>query len=250
MTSHPRRILCLAVLCLASASGCRSTGPGWFDLLGPRPAQVSRPPAPDSPVGVIRTLEWCWNHRDTLTYRTVFTDDYRFFFVPNDSVGNAFVHRALSRDQELAFAGAAFVRGTLTEPPPVFIALTFDQNLIVLSDSRQGSSRFHKEIAAQTLLRFDTPDFQVTGVSRFFVVRGDAATWPAGLAHSGPDSLRWFIDQWDDETLGGGFDPDPRLRVLPEKTSSMGQVKALYLTPSLPVFEELGARPGSRVSSR
>ncbi len=190
-------VLALGVL----AAGC-------FNPFEPRVTRTSgfssAPPDPGTAIGVLRLYEWCWNHRDPNLYREIFTDDYQFFFAPTDTAGNVYRNRSLTREDELDIATNIFVRGTAAEPPPVSINLTFDQNLVALPDSRRGkSARVHKEIAAQTLLRIETPDYQVTGVTRFFVVRGDSALLPQELKDKGflRDSTRWYIEQIDDETL-------------------------------------------------
>jgi hypothetical protein len=174
----------------------------------PRVADVSgiaqTPPAPDSPVGVVRLYEWCWNRRDPQVYREIFSDDYQFAFGLADTAGNSFRDRALNRDEELEIAENIFVRGSATEPPPVSITLNFEQNLVAHPDSRPGkTSRWHKEIAAQTTLRLEQPDVEVTGVTRIFVVRGDSALIPQELIDRGfrPDSLRWYIERIEDETV-------------------------------------------------
>ena len=45
-------------------------------------------------------------------------------------------------------------------------------------------------------------EYRITGNARFFVVRGDSALIPQELSFR-PDSNRWYIDQWRDETLQG-----------------------------------------------
>jgi hypothetical protein len=44
---------------------------------------------------------------------------------------------------------------------------------------------------------------EVTGFALFYVVRGDSAAIPPELYSRGfrPDSLRWWIERWEDETL-------------------------------------------------
>jgi hypothetical protein len=230
------KVATVVIVAAVALVSCRSSSI-WFrlptDVLPPE-----RPPSADTPVGVVRALEWSFNHRDTVTYRTLFTSDYRFRFAQADSAGSSFPDRMLTRAQELQFARAAFVLGTPHEPPPVAISLTLSGDLVAQPDSRPDKDgRVHREIAAQTLLRLLQPDFLVTGVSRFFVVRGDSAVWPEGLAHAGADSTRWFIEFWDDETIPSSIGPSisapsqalPGDRTQPSRNSSFGQVKALWL---------------------
>ena len=48
-------------------------------------------------------------------------------------------------------------------------------------------------------------DYHVTGVSRFYVVRGDSVQIPADMVARGfaPDPNRWYIERWEDETDTG-----------------------------------------------
>jgi len=178
-----------------------------FDPLVAKTTGISQQaPEPSSAVGVLRLYEWCWNHRDPDLYRELFTDDYQFQFATTDTAGNAYRDRALNREEELDIALNIFVRGNSTTPPPTSISLVFDPNLVALPDSRLGKDgRVHKEIAAQTLLRFEEPAYEVDGTTRFFVVRGDSALLPQELIDRGfrRDSTRWFIERVEDETLDG-----------------------------------------------
>jgi hypothetical protein len=205
MTPSPAHLrIRLAALGLAFAVSLT----GCFNPFSPRVANVSgtaqTPPAADSPIGVVRLYEWCWNRRDPQLYREIFSDDYQFAFGLTDTAGNSFRDRALNRDEELEIAENIFVRGSATEPPPLNITLNFEQNLVALPDSRPGKNgRWHKEIAAQTTLRLEQPDLEVTGVTRIFAVRGDSAQIPQELLDRGfrSDSLRWYIERIEDETV-------------------------------------------------
>ena len=53
-----------------------------------------------------------------------------------------------------------------------------------------------------TIKTEDDQEYRIIGNARFFVVRGDSALIPQELGFK-PDSNRWYIDQWRDETLGG-----------------------------------------------
>jgi len=187
---------------LLAAAGC--TNP-FNPQLAPTAGISQPPPEPSSPIGVLRLYEWCWNHRDPDLYRELFTDDYRFQFALTDTAGNAYRGNALTREEEINIATNIFVRGTAAEPPPVSIKLEFIGSLVAQDDSRPGKYRVvHKEIAAQTILNIRQPDIDVTGTTRFFVVRGDSALLPQELKDRGftQDSTRWYIERIEDETLG------------------------------------------------
>ncbi len=226
------------VLALSSA--------GCFNPFSPRVADVAGvvqpPPAPDSPIGIVRLYEWCWNSRDPQVYRELFTEDYLFAFGLTDEAGNAFRDRALNRDEELEISENIFVRGSATEPPPISISLTFEDNMTAQSDSRPGKNRkWHKEIAAQTTLRLEQPDLEVTGITRIFAVRGDSALIPDELFDRGfrPDSTRWYIERIEDETVDAagvvaGSTTTAALATNPERKATWGMVRALYYSPLRP----------------
>lgn len=220
---------------------------GCFNPFDPRVSKATgisqQPPEPSSAVGILRLYEWCWNHRDPDLYRELFTDDYQFQFATADTAGNAYRDRALNREEELDIATNIFVRGNSTSPPPSSISLVFDPNLVALPDGRRGKDgRVHKEIAAETLLRFEDPAYEIKGTTRFFVVRGDSALLPQELVDRGfrRDSTRWFIERIEDETFEGlapmritassedrgpdraDFDP------VPTRNLSLGQLFRLY----------------------
>src|SRR5206468_11404775 len=99
-------------------------------------------------------------------------------FAARDSAGNPIRHHELTREEELAAATNLFTKGTATLPPAQRIALAFDPTLIARPDSRPGRNpTWHREVATQFNLAVDTSvnDYRISGVVRFFLVRGDAA---------------------------------------------------------------------------
>ena len=201
-----RRILrpWTAALLLLGVGGC-------FNPFDPRIAPVNGiyvpPPTPDSPQGVIRLFEWCWNNRDISTYKEIFTDDFRFVFALGDSAGNQFRDDPVTREMELTIARNLFVGGS-TAPPATSIYLSLDPTLRPTADSRAGKDpKWHKEILTSVDLTIKTEgdqEYRIIGNARFFVVRGDSALIPKELGlPAEPDTTRWWIDQWNDETLQG-----------------------------------------------
>jgi hypothetical protein len=99
--------------------------------------------------------------------------------------------------------------GSAERAPAEQITLLFDKNLQPFPDSRPGkNSKWHKQIRTTVDLkvRIDSGNtVEVTGNALFFLTRGDSAAIPQELASRGfkPDSLRWWIDRWEDETLAG-----------------------------------------------
>ena len=182
---------------------------GCFNPFDPRIAPVGGiyipPPVPSSPQGVIRLFEWCWNNRDITTYKEIFTADFRFVFAPADSAGNQFRDDPVTREMELNIARNLFVGGG-SAPAATSIILNLDPTLRPLADPRPGkNAKWHKEIVTTVDLTIKVEgdqQYRIMGNARFYVVRGDSALIPTELGFP-RDSSRWYIDQWNDETLSG-----------------------------------------------
>ena len=228
---NPRRALAVAALCALAlvASGC-------FDPFAPRVQGrgISAPPPPaNSPSGVLRLFEWSYNNRDYSVYRTLFTDDYRFAFSALDTAGKAYRGDTWTRNDELPSAQNLFNAASS-------ITLQLDKSFAVFSDTRPGKSNttYYRTIRTQVLLNIVTQDnnqINVQGKANFFLVRGDSAVIPLDLGFQ-PDSNRWYIDRWEDETVGSPFAKSgapvrsraPEHRALPAKGTTWCDVKALY----------------------
>jgi hypothetical protein len=190
-------------LLLLGMSGC-------FNPFDPRIAPTTGiyvpPPTPNSPQNVIRLFEWCWKNRDITVYKEILTEDFRFVFALGDSAGNQFRDEPVTREMELNIARNLFVGGG-SAPPASSIFLVLDPTLRALPDSRPGKNpKWHNEIVTSVDLSIKTDggaEYRIMGNARFFVVRGDSARIPQELGFR-PDSTRWYIDQWNDETLQGG----------------------------------------------
>jgi hypothetical protein len=201
-----RRTLALAVLAtlVVAVGGC-------FNPFSPRVAPTAGvyvpPPSPTTPAGVIRLLEWCWKNRDITQYRDVFTDDYQFVFGLKDSAGNTTRDAPLTREDELNSARNLFVGGA-SQPPATSVTLNLDPTLNPQPDSRPGkNAKWHKEILTGVDLSIKVEggrEYRISGYARYYVVRGDSAVIPAEMKGRGfgPDSNRWYVERWNDETLG------------------------------------------------
>src|SRR5436190_4077467 len=100
MTARLRPLAVLAVVAASLAlPGCTHHG---FEL----PFEPAADPAPlaDSPRHALQLFNWCWDNRDYDHYRTLFTADYRFEFMADDSAGNAYRDVPWTRDDELISA--------------------------------------------------------------------------------------------------------------------------------------------------
>ena len=215
-------LVAVVVLCLA---GCSTE----HRVTGPLPWQ---PPAANSPSNAIRLFEWGWNHRDLGAFRDVLTGDFRFVFALGDSAGNQFRDDPIGREDLLACLEHLFTGGG-SSPPATSITLNLDPTLRALPDSRPGKNpTWHKEIVTSVDLTIKTggdQEYRIMGNARFFVVRGDSAVIPAELA-VGPDSTRWYIQQWNDETLMGAGGTLRALPAMPQPAhnTTWGDVLALY----------------------
>src|SRR5262249_44358267 len=114
----------LAALVLAAAlfgSGCTdSSGPRTipWGIFAPKLA----PPVADSPSGAARLVGWCWSRLDTTTYRSLFTDDYRFVFGDLDPNGNAYRVTPWTRTDELISFHNLAAGGSANQPRATYAA--------------------------------------------------------------------------------------------------------------------------------
>ncbi len=194
-------------------------------------------PSPTTPAEAIRLFAWCWVNRGVEEYKELFTDDYVFQSASLDSAGNGGRDIITRRQEEIETAENIFI-GSAERPPASKITLNFDRNLVPFPDTRPGkNSTWHKTIRTSVDLKVEVGDgsvLEVTGYALFYLTRGDSAAIPAELKARGfkPDSLRWWIDRWEDETLaseGGAARPARpgagRLFTIPV---SMQQLKARW----------------------
>ena len=177
------------------------------------------PPAPNSPANTLRLLEWCYDNLEPSLYRELFTDDYRFAFSLLDPYGNAYRDIPWTREDELISTTKLFLGGDASQPAASSVTLNFDRNFNVRNDPRPGKrSKWHKSVRTSVAFTLVAEGSQtnVTGFVNFFLVRGDSALIPKELTDRGfaPDSSRWYIERWEDETAqpgttAGGLRPAP-----------------------------------------
>ncbi len=222
------RALIVAVLALA-CFGCST------ERHVTRPLVPTRP-EPNSPANAVRLFAWGWNNRDLDAFTGLFSADFRFVFALGDSAGNLFRDHPVDRAEMLTMLRNLFIGGG-SEPPATSITLTFDPILRSVSDDRPGKyTEWHKQVLTNVdfSIKTDQQEYRITGQARFYVVRGDSAVIPADLAAQGvgPDSTRWYIDQWNDGTLqnpGGTVASRAGLaRTQPAHNYTWGTILALY----------------------
>jgi hypothetical protein len=173
-------------------------------VLLPTSTQPETAPVAATPAQALRRLEWCWEHHATEGCPDLLTCDFQFVFAATDSAGNAFRNRAWVRPDELSFILNLLKRGSATEPPANFVALQFDPVLAAVADDRPGRDpRWHQMIRSQLIVVVENPtrEYRALGVQRFYLARGDSACIPQELRDRGfgPDSTRWWIEQWQEE---------------------------------------------------
>ena len=229
-----------AALAMGIAACSKSSDSGWALLLAPR-HQAAPAPAPDSPQSLLRLFEWCYDNRSIERYREPFTEDFGFVFSSLDPAGNAYRGSPWTREDELTYFSNLIQSATS-------ITLVLDRNLIVLDDPRPGKGgRWHKKVRTSVTLSILAGGGQttVTGFATFFAVRGDSASIPSDLIARGfqPDSTRWYIERWEDETsgLGSAYRATSTTRAggagthrgqvagaQPSKSTTWGTLKVLY----------------------
>ncbi len=172
---------------------------------------ASTAPSPTSPENTLRLLQWCWTNRAPDLYEEIFTDDYEFVFGATDSTGQAYRDGILHREDEI-ISFRNLCNGGGSEPPATSISLTFDPTLRKNLDSRPGHrNKWHWTILTTVALtvRTESQSYETQGRGLYFFVRGDSAAIPPALAQRGflPDSTRWWVDRWEDQTVstGGGL---------------------------------------------
>jgi hypothetical protein len=192
---------------VAAAAVIALLAAGCFNPFDPRIASVrgatQKPPVPNSARGVVELFRWCWNNRAFNEYTEIFTEDFVFQYTNRDTAGNQ-RSEILNRDEELDIARNLFIEGTASEPPAKRINLQYTNTLIAFPDSRSGKAfPWHQEVSTLLTLEIDTDEqqFRITGRAVFFLVRGDSARIPEELRDRfGPDTTRWWIEGWTDET--------------------------------------------------
>jgi len=230
---------------------------------------TSAAPSPTTPQNAVRLFEWCWKNRGVEEYKELFTADYVFLSGALDSAGNQTREIQARRDDEVQTAENMFL-GSAERAPAADIKLNFDRNLIPFPDTRAGKTpKWHQTVRTSVNLKVSLDEsnvLEVTGFALFYLVRGDSAAIPAELISRGfkPDSLRWWIERWEDETLAEGLVARPdgmrlkpagsriarRTSASPTATSlttipvTMGELKRYYGSGSFLRAAQAAAAPG------
>ena len=227
-TRHPIRA---AFACLALGALLAGCGSKVIDLRDPPdPDPV---PAPTSSVNAVRRLQWAWNHRDPVPLDDLFTADYVFVASVRDTAG-ADTIVGIYRDSELLFSQRLFVTGTPTLPASSAVTLELFSNLVPAADPRPGKTYpWHVQIPSNMHIGVRVPggDYRVMGPTIFYLVRGDSAKIPQRLIDRGylPDSTRWWIERWDDQTVSAAAPAVRPQTAMPGTQFTLRTLKELYL---------------------
>jgi hypothetical protein len=176
-------------------------------------------PAASTPAGAAERLAWAFNHSDAEIAAGLLPDDFEFATAGLDSAGNGARDTVLTRDTLLG-ALRSLLEGVPGVSSPARVTLNFDQNLVPFPDTRPGRDpRVHRAIRTSVDLRVFDPasqsTWEVSGHALFYLTRGDSAVIARDRVALGvhADSTRWWIDRWEDETIGsaggGGAHANP-----------------------------------------
>jgi hypothetical protein len=156
-------------------------------------------PVPDSPVGLIRRLEWAYENRKLADYADLFTSDFRFYFCDPELIDR--YPTGWSRDDEIASARHLF-EGFVNDdgeyrPAAEAIELTMKEIEVHSVPSRADSTAFYRKVrvpSVRLIVHLPGDDLFVEGQPHeFWVVRGDAAALVDGQA---PSLDRWYVYKW------------------------------------------------------
>jgi len=192
-----KRLLLIGALLLAV--GCDRNEPAPTE-----PGPLDGMPAASSPEGLMDALVWSNQNLSVDGYRTLFTADYRFAFAAFDTSGNPYHGNPWTRDDELAYF-QNLVNGVPPDSSPARTLILSLSGLNVQNDTRAGKydPERRKRVTALAHLSIATEDdtrFIISGLSVFYVVRGDSANIPDDLERS-PDPGTWYIERWEDSSV-------------------------------------------------
>ena len=166
------------------------------------PAPAEEPPAASSAAGAVSRLAWGFSHKDLDVVRGLLADDFLFITAATDSAGNP---TSVPNDRTWFLAALAALMDSSST-----VSFVLDGNLVAFPDSRPGRNpTWHRQVRTpvHVVIRGSGSigDFDVTGNALFFAIRGDSAAIPQELRARGamPDSTRWWLDRYEDETLAG-----------------------------------------------
>lgn len=191
-------------------------------------------PPPNTPDNVVRLVAWDWNRFDA-SYCDLLTDDFVFVFAEGDSAGQPWSVSPWTREVE-SIAVQSMLHRDSGLPRLAGLSLHVDPVMISLPDPRPGKDpRYHRIVRTSVDLIADVEQggssidrWIINGNALLFLVRGDSAAISQDMIERGfgPDSTRWWIQRWEDETLpiGGGL-----LHPTPARGFTLGGLKSRFV---------------------
>jgi hypothetical protein len=181
----PLRLVCFAAIAALVLVACAEPV---------KVAPEQQPSFPSTPQSLVKLFEWAVNQHNAETLRAIFTEDFTCVGVTQDSSGNPLREVICRREDMLE----RFLRPTT--------ALSFDQNLVPMPDTRPGYvDSLFQTIRTSVDLKEEVDGVrrETTGYALLYLVRGDTAAIPAELLARGfrKDGRRWWLARWEDETI-------------------------------------------------
>jgi len=226
-----KRLVLPALLLLAGCGG----GDKTTKPVLPSDGLPAGTPAADSPTHLIQRFEATWEYEVEAQYALLLTDDFRFKFsaaadpelvdrYPNwgrvdDIASTTHLFDGFENSTGTAVPGASHIDLTLTgvSQGPDF-------------DHADSTAQYQKIVATVMFGEITVPVppdeivYSINARQEFFLVRGDAAVLPTGVA---ADTTRWYIRRWEDVAA-----PPPGIRkgpvINPASATTYGKVKASY----------------------
>lgn len=229
MRTYPgiRALALVGAIWIALATGCSTNRTV-------QPIVTDPAPPPNTPANATKLVAWDWTHFDA-SYCDLLTDDFVFAFAAGDSAGQPWNPESWTREVERVALQSMLQRGTGL-PRLDGLTVYFDAVPVVQPDPRPGKDpRFHKAVRTSVDLTADVDlgsgtieRWRITGNAFLFFVRGDSAAIPHDMIERGfgPDSTRWWLQRWEDETLqiGGGL-----MRPMPARSATLGGLKSRFV---------------------
>lgn len=205
-TVFDRRIAAiLALLALTIATSCTTTRRTTAPIAAVEPASAT---------GVVKSLAQRLEARDISAVYELLADDFVFVTAVNDSAGQGGVGPGRSTD--FIEFWSSLLLGSASNPAPTRVTVNVDRNLRDFPDTRPGmDARVHRTIRSSLDLKLEYPGgrtTEVTGYVLAFATRGDSAAIPLELEARGfkPDSSRWWLQRYEDETLPASWSASTR----------------------------------------
>lgn len=209
-------------------------------------------PAADSPAHLAQRLEATWENEVETEYAKLLTDDFRFHFsASSDPLLVQAYGDNWKRADEIAALTHVF-HGFInahsdTIPGASAIALSLVGVQYAADFDHPDSSTYYKKVVVALFDgMFEFPSdpssitYPISSRQELYLVRGDAAVLPAGMA---ADSTHWYVRRWDDLSVSITSRKGPVLN--PTTPVTLGRLKAQFHDAPPPVEPPDGLPAGT-----